>query len=49
MRRHKLLAAARYRTTGETKRKRMAGKIGNTKTVGESQPYWPAAVALARE
>src|SRR5580693_9026670 len=41
MKRHKLLAVPGCRTTGETKRKRMAAKIG--KTVGESQPYWPAA------
>src|SRR5882762_7891041 len=41
MKRHKLLGERQCRTTGETKRKRMAGKIG--KTVGESQPYWPAA------
>src|SRR5882672_10286948 len=40
MRRHKLIAAPGYRTTGKTKRKRMAARIG--KTVGESQPHWPA-------
>src|SRR3979411_2979128 len=41
MKRHKLLAVLGCRTTDETKRKRMAARIG--KTVGESQPYWPAA------
>src|SRR3979490_417241 len=41
MKRHKLLAVLGCRTTDETKRKRMAARIG--KTVGEAQPYWPDA------